>query len=75
MASKAFIKGTVILHAILYLAIIPQTLTQQVETNPEVLVVKSIQSIGTAINYFTSREASVDSSELLGLRVATGERS
>ncbi|XP_031565832.1 uncharacterized protein LOC116300954 [Actinia tenebrosa] len=54
---------------VLYLVLMPNSLSQQVETNPEVLVFRSLKSIGSAIHYFMNMEASIDTNELLGLRV------
>jgi len=46
--------------------------TQQVETNPEILIVKSIRSMEQTLSYFMNRGEKIEVSELLGLRIASG---
>lgn len=67
------VQETITISLVFYLVLMPNSLSQQVETNPEVLVFSSLRSISSAIQYFMSRESGIDTNELLGLRVVAGK--
>lgn len=62
----------VLLVALVIQVLVHPSLTQQVETDPELLVVKGIHSIEQSLSYFIQRGDKIEVGELLGLRIAAG---